>query len=576
MGGRQPVPLYDSDGKLEGYLGTCLDVTDRIEAEKELEASARFFDIAGDLLCTASFDGAFRRLNGAWDTLGWSLEELRSRPFVEFVHPEDRERTAAHTAKLGEGRRTVSFRNRYAKKDGDYCWLEWTAVGVPDDGLIYAAARDVTGRVEVEQALRTSEERSRTLIDNLPGSSITVVDPDLRIQFAGGDAYGQPGREPERVLGSRLTDLVDDPEQRAQLEAAYSAALAGETVSLEYHSHSNDITYWLQIVPLRDEAGDVEAALSVGQDVTEPGGAEGAGAVGREGAPKLPKAGSIQSGDQVAGMYGASEGGGVRGAVDAQALSRLRDEVGGADVLRSIVEIFLRNAPEQAAEVSEAVRRGDAEATGKAAHKLKGERPPSAPLRWRRRRGRSWRRGARGTSPTRRSCCTRSIGRWRPRRRRSSGSWRRSERPRPAGSLAAFRAAPLPSPSRPSPRVCLKRLLRLGREDFRKLPTFRFPQRRFAQSCDSKGRSAQAALPHLKRPDAAVAEPLVERRAQLRGDQRRRLETMLAAVPERGARRPLASPRPRASGSVATRTMWRSPSRSRCPGTRPDGRPRAT
>jgi CheY-like chemotaxis protein len=111
-----------------------------------------------------------------------------------------------------------------------------------------------------------------------------------------------------------------------------------------------------------------------------PGGDEARDANGNaDDGGRLSSEGSIQSGGQSAATYGASpreasavEASALHGAVDAQALARLGDEVGGPEVLRSIVEVFLRNAPEQAAAVAEAVRRGDAEAIGRAAHKLKG------------------------------------------------------------------------------------------------------------------------------------------------------------------------------------------------------------
>jgi PAS domain S-box-containing protein len=61
----------------------------------------RFFEVSIDMLCQLGFDGYFKRLNPAWErTLGFTVEELKSRPFIEFVHPDDRERTLKQNAEV--------------------------------------------------------------------------------------------------------------------------------------------------------------------------------------------------------------------------------------------------------------------------------------------------------------------------------------------------------------------------------------------------------------------------------------------------------------------------------------------
>lgn len=116
----------------------------------------RFFEISIDLLCFLDFNGHFKRLNPAWErTLGFTRAELMSRPFIEFVHPDDRERTLKQNAEVRAGGQALSFENRYLCKDGSYKWFRWNAA--PDSGekVIYSVARDVT---ETKQA---EEERER-------------------------------------------------------------------------------------------------------------------------------------------------------------------------------------------------------------------------------------------------------------------------------------------------------------------------------------------------------------------------------------------------------------------------------
>ncbi|HWT89663.1 MAG TPA: sensor domain-containing diguanylate cyclase [Solirubrobacterales bacterium] len=115
------------------------------------ERARRFFDLSRDMLCTANMDGYFVELNDAWTHhLGYTPDELRAVPFVERVHPEDRERTAAESAALFEGAETIGFENRYLAKDGSWHWLRWSSQLSPDEQLIYARAADVTQVKQIE------------------------------------------------------------------------------------------------------------------------------------------------------------------------------------------------------------------------------------------------------------------------------------------------------------------------------------------------------------------------------------------------------------------------------------------
>jgi PAS domain S-box-containing protein len=121
-----------------------------------LEERDRFFDVSIDLLATASADGYFIRLNPAWTgVLGYELDELLSRPFVEFVHPDDVAATQREVERqVGEGRSVLNFQNRYRHRDGSYRWLEWTSSPSADGSLLHAVARDVTERKLEEERLR--------------------------------------------------------------------------------------------------------------------------------------------------------------------------------------------------------------------------------------------------------------------------------------------------------------------------------------------------------------------------------------------------------------------------------------
>jgi len=136
----------------------------------------RFFAVAIDLLCVLDFNGYFKRLDPAWEkALGFTIADLQSKPFIEFVHPDDRERTLRQNREVRTGGRALSFENRYLCKDGSHRWLLWNAA--PDFGqqVIYSVARDVSERKLAEaererllQELRAALAEVKTLREILP------------------------------------------------------------------------------------------------------------------------------------------------------------------------------------------------------------------------------------------------------------------------------------------------------------------------------------------------------------------------------------------------------------------------
>jgi PAS domain S-box-containing protein len=123
-----------------------------------------FFDMSLDNVCVAGLDGYLKRVNPSWTrTLGWTSEELLSRPSIEFVHPEDRAATLAGRQRLREGGELGPLVNRYLCKDGSVRWFEWRSVADLPRGLVYAVARDVTEQREAQERLREARELQRKL-----------------------------------------------------------------------------------------------------------------------------------------------------------------------------------------------------------------------------------------------------------------------------------------------------------------------------------------------------------------------------------------------------------------------------
>lgn len=130
-------------------------------AEQEL---VRFFDLSLDLFCIAGLNGTFHRLNdNVMSLLGYHAADLETQPFLDYVHPDDRDRTRQELSSLAEEKPTIQFLNRYRHAAGHYVWLEWNAQAVVEEGAVYAVARDVSER-EAAFELRARMERDRETI----------------------------------------------------------------------------------------------------------------------------------------------------------------------------------------------------------------------------------------------------------------------------------------------------------------------------------------------------------------------------------------------------------------------------
>jgi PAS domain S-box-containing protein len=152
-------------------------VRQQAEHQRIIADQDQFFRLSLDMLCIAGRDGYFKRINPAFEQiLGYSEVELLSRPFLEFVHPDDRAATLNAMAQLAEGIPVLHFQNRYRCKDGSYRWLDWVTCPVAEADILYAIAHDITAQKQLEQELRQSEARFRRLYDS---NIVGIIFPDI-------------------------------------------------------------------------------------------------------------------------------------------------------------------------------------------------------------------------------------------------------------------------------------------------------------------------------------------------------------------------------------------------------------
>jgi len=208
---------------MEKGIDTDAQAFSAVPAAWKVGGAKRFFDLAVDMLCLLGVDGYLKVINPAWSrTLEWSTAELTGRPYIDFVHPDDRVATKAEAAKLAGGFATVQFRNRWQHRDGSYRWLGWTATPAMDDGVIYAAARDITSMVLAEeQEIEHTKQQLLRVKSALDTRQLqTVFQPIIELKsrkVVGVEALARFGLSPKRPPDEWFAE-ADEVGLRPELE----------------------------------------------------------------------------------------------------------------------------------------------------------------------------------------------------------------------------------------------------------------------------------------------------------------------------------------------------------------------
>ena len=247
----------------------------RLRAEQELDA---FFSDSLDLLVIADHDGRFVRVNPMWErTLGHPTGELVGRPYLDLVHPDDRAATEQAAGRLAEGRMEAEFVNRYQTARGEYRWLEWRAF--PHGDYIYAAARDLTERIQAEQALRESEARFRLIAANTADVIWTLDVATGRFTYVSPSIQRLRGYTAEEVLQQTMAEaltpeslaMVNEvlPDIVAAVESGDEAASTGAYEVDQLHRDGSVVATEVTTRAITDAEGRVSEILGVTRDITE-------------------------------------------------------------------------------------------------------------------------------------------------------------------------------------------------------------------------------------------------------------------------------------------------------------------
>jgi len=266
--------LYNDEGEIQGYSKITRDITARKAAQDQLDL---FFNLSQDMLCIASADGYFKRVNPAFTkTLGWSAEEMLARPFLGFVHPDDHAATLREVDKqVKAGQNILHFENRYLHKNGSWRVLSWSSV--PDgDGLMFATARDITDQKVAEGRLRASEENLSVTLNSI-GDAVMATDAEGRITRLNAIAEQLTGWSQAEAIGRPVSDIFHIINQQTRQPAPIPVAstlaqgvihgLSNDTVLIARDGNEYPIAD--SCAPIRNREGGVIGAVLVFRDVTK-------------------------------------------------------------------------------------------------------------------------------------------------------------------------------------------------------------------------------------------------------------------------------------------------------------------
>ncbi|SDI28989.1 PAS domain-containing protein [Winogradskyella thalassocola] len=167
-------PLKDTSNRVYAIGTISTNITERKNLSESLKAADAFFNMSIDSLVVASQDKFIKTNPSLSKLLGYSNEELLSKPYKSFIFPEDVASTEEEIKKLKKGTNLINFKNRWLCKDGSVKWLSWNAAADKTTGTLYAIVTDITEKLKLEDekentlnALYQSQQQLNMIIENV-------------------------------------------------------------------------------------------------------------------------------------------------------------------------------------------------------------------------------------------------------------------------------------------------------------------------------------------------------------------------------------------------------------------------
>ncbi|MCC5897025.1 MAG: PAS domain S-box protein [Phormidium sp. BM_Day4_Bin.17] len=242
----------------------------------------KFFDLSPDLLGVIGSDSHFKHLSPAWESiLGHSSQELKSRPWIDWIHRDDLQKTLGHINNLViVGKDKVTFKNRLRCRNGKYRWLSWQANYDPKNHLIYTQVSDLGERPGCSispnlsgQRFNTPEEHFRLLVDGVKDHAIYMLDRHGRVISWNAGAERINGWEAHEIIGqSSGIFFTAESRQRGVPEKVLQVAATSGRVEFEnWRMRKDGSCFWANVTlsALRDDQGQLLGYATITRDVTD-------------------------------------------------------------------------------------------------------------------------------------------------------------------------------------------------------------------------------------------------------------------------------------------------------------------
>lgn len=215
------------------------------------------FDISPGLICVANAKtGQYSECNPAVKRiLGFTVEEFTSRPFNDFIHPDDQQKTVDVITEQLKGAPVANFENRYRCKDGSYKWLAWQATAVDKNGKVYAVATDITKSKQAEEELKENEEKYRSLFDNMHEGfalhKIVLNENNVPIDYIfveANDAFENlTGLERKKIIGKKVTEILPGIENDPADWIGVYGKVALTEKEIKFEQYSKPLKKWYSV-----------------------------------------------------------------------------------------------------------------------------------------------------------------------------------------------------------------------------------------------------------------------------------------------------------------------------------------
>jgi PAS domain S-box-containing protein len=273
------LPLRNDKGEVIGFRGVSRDVTDHKRAEEALKQSEERYrqltENAGEAIFVVQ-DGEIKFMNPKGPELaGYPIEEMVSKPFVKFIHPEDIAMVADRYLKRLKGEPVPQIYDfRIIRKDGHIRWGELDAAPISweERPAVLCFMSDITERKEAEEALRQSEERYRAMLERMEDSYFEV-DLAGNLTFVNSSACRHLGYSREELIGMNYKNFIAEDYIGSVFQAFNEVYRTGvpnkgfhwKTIRKDGSPGFIDSS----VAPLRNDEGEIIGFSGVGRDITE-------------------------------------------------------------------------------------------------------------------------------------------------------------------------------------------------------------------------------------------------------------------------------------------------------------------